>query len=120
MRVEERITAFHQLGKELALLPNDNFQSLATSAKNENPWFTVDSVRMAVRGITSWLDAGKLLAWTSLYNLAPDSPDKPQRTVAIVMAGNLPLVGFHDFLCVLISGYKVMIKTSSKDKVLIN
>jgi hypothetical protein len=115
MRVEERITAFHHLGKELDGLPNDTFQSLATKAKNENPWFTVDSVRMAVRGITSWLDAGKLLAWTSSYNL-----DTPTRTVAIVMAGNIPLVGFHDFLCVLIAGHSVMIKTSSKDSVLIH
>ena len=114
MRVEERITAFHQLGKDLDLLPNDNFQSLATSAKNENPWFTVDSVRMAVRGITSWLDAGKLLAWTASYNL-----EVPSRTIAIVMAGNIPLVGFHDFLCVLIAGHTVMIRTSSKDTVLI-
>lgn len=114
MRVEERITAFHQLGRELVLLPNDNFQSLATSAKNENPWFTVDSVRMAVRGITSWLDAGKLLAWTASYNL-----EVPSRTIAIVMAGNIPLVGFHDFLCVLIAGHTVMIRTSSKDTALI-
>jgi hypothetical protein len=120
MKVEERITAFHRLGKELDAISEETFQSLATSAKNENAWFTIDSVRMAVRGITSWLDAGKLLAWTSPYNVAPDSDDKSHRTVAIVMAGNIPLVGFHDFLCVLISGYKVMIRTSSKDKVLIN
>jgi hypothetical protein len=120
MKVEERITAFHRLGKELDAITEETFQSLATRAKNENAWFTIDSVRMAVRGITSWLDAGKLLAWTLPYNLAPDSLDKPQRTVAIVMAGNIPLVGFHDFLCVLISGYKAMIRTSSKDKVLIN
>lgn len=114
MKVEDRITAFHQLGKELNSLHDDTFQSLATRAKNENPWFTVDSVRMAVRGITSWLDAAKLLAWTSPYDLNTAS-----RTIAIVMAGNLPLVGFHDFLCVLIAGHKVMIKTSSKDTVLI-
>jgi hypothetical protein len=115
MKVEERITAFDQLGKGLEGLPDDTFQSLATKAKNENPWFTIDSVRMAVRGITSWLDAGKLLAWTSIYNLGT-----PTQTVAIVMAGNIPLVGFHDFLCVLMAGHSVMIKTSSKDSVLIH
>ncbi|HTF16931.1 MAG TPA: acyl-CoA reductase [Chryseolinea sp.] len=114
MKVEERITAFHQLGKELDALPDDTFQSLAASAKNENPWFTIDSVRMAVRGITSWLDAGKLLAFTAQYNT-----DVPSRTVAIVMAGNIPLVGFHDFFCVLMAGHTVMIRTSSKDSVLI-
>ncbi|MEJ1242394.1 acyl-CoA reductase [Chryseolinea sp. T2] len=114
MRVDERISAFSMLGKELSSLDEDTFQSLAFRAKNENAWFTVDSVRMAVRGITSWLDAGKLLAWTSGYNL-----NVAPCTIAIVMAGNLPLVGFHDFLCVLIAGHKVMIKTSSKDTVLI-
>lgn len=114
MRVDERISAFNKLGKELDKLPEDSFQSLAYRAKNENPWFTVDSVRMAVRGISSWLDATKLLSWTSRYNL-----DTTSRTIAIVMAGNIPLVGFHDFLCVLMAGHKVMIKISSKDTVLI-
>ena len=114
MRVDERISAFSMLGKELDSLDEDAFQSLAFRAKNENAWFTVDSVRMAVRGITSWLDAGKLLAWTSGYNLNTQS-----RTIAIVMAGNIPLVGFHDFLCVLMAGHTVMIKVSSKDTVLI-
>jgi acyl-CoA reductase-like NAD-dependent aldehyde dehydrogenase len=112
MRAEERISAFHQLGKELHALPDETFQSLATDARNENPWFTIDSVRMAVRGIISWLEASRLLAWTARYNL-----NIPQRTVAIVMAGNIPLVGFHDFLCVLIAGHTVMIKLSSKDTV---
>jgi len=112
MRAEERISAFHQLGKELDNIPDETFQSLAFNARNENPWFTIDSVRMAVRGIASWLDASKLLAWTAPYNL-----DVPKRTVAIVMAGNIPLVGFHDFLCVLMAGHHVMIKLSSKDTV---
>jgi hypothetical protein len=112
MRAEERISAFHQLGKELQALPDETFQSLASDARNENPWFTIDSVRMAVRGITSWLETSKLLAWTAHYNV-----NVPQRTVAIVMAGNIPLVGFHDFLSVLVAGHSVMIKLSSKDTI---
>lgn len=112
--MEERISAFHQLGKELAAIPDETFQSLANTARNENAWFTIDSVRMAVRGITSWLETPRLLGWTARYDL-----NVPSRTIAIVMAGNIPLVGFHDFLCVLIAGHKVMIKLSSKDRTLI-
>lgn len=114
MKVEERIHAFHRLGEQLNSLSEETVQSLALAARNENPWFTSDSVRMAVRGITAWLNQSKLQEWTSRYDL-----NIPHCTVAIVMAGNIPLVGFHDFLCVLIAGHSVMIKTSSKDNVLI-
>lgn len=114
MTVEERIAAFHQLGNELKSLPEEALQSLALRAKQENPWFTDESVRMAVRGITSWLDTETLTTWVSRYALSP-----APRTIAIVMAGNIPLVGFHDFLCVLIAGHRVMVRLSSKDTVLI-
>lgn len=112
--MEERISAFHQLGEELAAIPDETFQSLATTARNENAWFTIDSIQMAVRGVCSWLEASKLRAWSAGYNL-----NIPSRTVAIVMAGNIPLVGFHDFLCVLIAGHNAMVKLSSKDRTLI-
>ena len=57
-----------------------------------------------------------LVAWTKPYTLTSQSSPK---TVAIIMAGNIPLVGFHDFLCVLVSGNKVLTKLSSNDKVLL-
>lgn len=65
---------------------------------------------MAVEGIQRFLKEQTLLAWTALYNL-PEAP----RKVALVMAGNIPLVGFHDLLSVLISGHTAMVKLSSKD-----
>ena len=50
--------------------------------------------------------------WLSKYNFNTVNP----QTVAIIMAGNIPLVGFHDFLCVLLSGHSVLVKQSSNDK----
>ncbi|MEJ7645357.1 MAG: acyl-CoA reductase [Chryseolinea sp.] len=114
MTREDKIHAFHQLGKQLEQLSDDEFQSLATDTRNQNPWFTEDNIRRSFDGITRWLDKKSLDDWISTYdfNISP-------RKIAVVMAGNIPLVGFHDFLSVLISGHSLLIKSSSKDKVLL-
>ena len=70
---------------------------------------------MTVKGIRAFLREDQLTTWTSKYSLEPAKP----KTIALVMAGNIPLVGFHDFLCVLISGHHAQIKLSSKDSKLI-
>ncbi|MEO8471638.1 MAG: acyl-CoA reductase [Chryseolinea sp.] len=114
MKAEDRITAFYHLGKKIRRLSEVDFQSLALAAKLENAWFTVDNVRMSLRSIGAWLESTKLLAWTVGYDLHTI----PKR-IAVVMAGNIPLVGFHDLLCVLIAGHNILIKTSSKDSALI-
>ena len=81
-----------------------------------NPWFTPEFIDIATGSIaTHFLDKQKLESWTSSYKIETTAPKK----VGIVMAGNIPLVGFHDFLCVFISGHKAIIKASSKDEVLI-
>lgn len=110
MKVEERIKALSALGSFLRDMPSDAFQTIAERASMENPWFTKENVRMAVDGIQRFLKEQTLLAWTALYNLQ----ETPQK-VALVMAGNIPLVGFHDLLSVLISGHTAMVKLSSKD-----
>jgi hypothetical protein len=114
MRVDERIAAFHRLATSLVTLDEDTFQSLALKAASENPWFTEKSIRMAVSNLLPMLSGKTLSQWTSQYDLNV----KPKK-IAIVMAGNIPLVGFHDFLCVIISGHSALIKTSSKDNTLI-
>ena len=114
MKAEDRINAFYHLGKKIRGLSEEEFQTLALSAKLENAWFTVDNVRMSLHSIGSWLEPTKLLAWTANYDLHIHP-----RKIAVVMAGNIPLVGFHDFLCVLIAGHSILIKTSSKDNALI-
>ncbi len=113
MNREERIIAFQSLGVALNNLSNDAFQSLVDRARQENPWFTEESVRMAVRGNVKLLRPDALKHWTSSYDL-----NHKDKQIAVVMAGNIPMVGFHDFLCVLISGHNILIKSSSKDSVL--
>lgn len=115
MTLEERIDAFHLLGSKLKGLSDDEFQSIATTARNENAWFSDQNIRLALGGISSWLDRDLLSGWIGSYTL-PEFPKK----VAVIMAGNIPLVGFHDLLCVLISGNNLIIRTSSKDRALIH
>jgi hypothetical protein len=87
-------------------------------AEAENPWFIPEFTDTAIRNIASdYLDENKLLQWVKKYQL-PHENTNP-KSVGIVMAGNIPLVGFHDFLCVFISGHRAVIKTSSKDNTLL-
>ncbi len=81
------------------------------AAAAANPWFTQDAVDTAAAAIAdTFLQREPLESWLSAYTL----PSVP-KTVGIVMAGNIPLVGFHDFLCGFVSGHGVRIKLSSKD-----
>ncbi len=109
MTLTERIHAFHTLGDTLAQLSLDEFQTIAERTRLENPWFTEPSVRMALDGVQQFLQRDALATWTSPYAFGP-----AQKRVALVMAGNIPLVGFHDFLSVLIANHVAVIKLSSK------
>jgi hypothetical protein len=113
MTIEERIDAFSSLGLFLRQLSDDQFQTIAEQAAGENPWFTKENVRMAINGIITFLDKATLTTWVHRY-----SPPPASRTIGLVMAGNIPLVGFHDLLCILISGHTAQIKLSSKDSAL--
>lgn len=114
MKIEERIHALSALGKLIEQLSEEEFQSLAEEVRRENPWFTENNVRMAVSGVSKFLVQKKLEEWISPYSF-----NNTSKKVALIMAGNIPMVGFHDLLCVLISGHQAMIKLSSKDSVLI-
>ncbi|HMG66171.1 MAG TPA: acyl-CoA reductase [Chitinophagaceae bacterium] len=88
------------------------------NASLQNGWFIPEFVELALRNIAqNFLKKEILESWVSYYHLPPVA--ETPRTVGIVMAGNVPLVGFHDLLSVFISGHKAVIKTSSKDEVLI-
>jgi Acyl-CoA reductase (LuxC) len=113
MEIEERVAAFVKLGEFIKNLPQEKFKSLAESIRLENPWFTEDSVRMAVSGLLRYLDEKNLLKWVKRYSPAQHRP----RVVLLIMAGNIPLAGFHDLLSVLINGDVALIKLSSKDTV---
>lgn len=115
MKLEDRIEAFAALGNKIDLLSESEKQSIFEQAAQYNAWFTVDSVRMALSGISHFLKKETLTAWTAHYSLT----DVKERTIGVAMAGNIPLVGFHDLLCILICGHTVVAKKSSQDSYLI-
>lgn len=116
MQLEDRINAFARLGDQLRALPAATIRAWSQEAIAQNPWFTFDSVQIAMEGITRWLNEEQLRHWTTAYRL----PNYSEKTVGIATAGNIPLVGFHDFLCVLMAGHKLVAKVSSQDSILIN
>jgi hypothetical protein len=89
----------------------DEFQTTITSAKIYNGWFEERSVRRSIFALSKWLKEDTLSTWSFEYKWNP-VPKK----IAIIMAGNIPLVGFHDYVCGLISGNHMLIKLSKEDK----
>jgi len=126
--IPNRIAAFLKLGTFLSQFSNnkieqkedilfnelffDGFKHQIKLAQENNSWFTKDNILFALE---SW---SKSLTEQNLNNFISSTNSEPNviKKVAIIMAGNIPLVGFHDFLCVLISGHSVLVKQSSSDK----
>lgn len=93
---------------------DDTSREVMERAMAQNPWFTEGDILRAVDAIRlEMLDRDKLSAWLARY-----TPTLAPQRVAIIMAGNIPLVGFFDLLCVLCSGHKAYVKPSSKDRVM--
>jgi len=90
----------------------DELNDLVQRVHIYNGWFKEVEVRKAFLGISSWLTEEKLSDWLGEYNLVNEKP----KTIAIIMAGNIPLVGFHDFISVFLSGNKALLKLSSEDQ----
>ena len=109
------IDIFAELGQRLRNFGHDEHsQRVLTDAIALNEWFTQKEVYRAIDAICEeFLDRKKLIAWLKEY---PQTT--PQRNVAIIMAGNIPLVGFFDLMCVLVCGHRAYIKPSSKDRIL--
>ena len=114
MTVKHRIEAFSALGEWIRqALEKGELLPIMGKAQINNPWFTLESQKLALNGILEFLNTDSLSEWTSSYKIKDQG-----LWIGIVMAGNIPLVGFHDLLAVLISGNKAMIKLSSKDNTL--
>ncbi len=131
MTIEERKSYFVELGKFLSLFEDKTNNSVKIAPHYErffnelndkidqsihyNGWFTRENVIFSLQQWSKALTPSNLDTWLKPYEFNNDE----QKTIAIVMAGNIPLVGFHDFLSVLISGHKVLVKQSSNDKQLL-
>src|SRR5699024_6544803 len=128
MTLETRKQAFANLGSFLMqftsedLMFSSNERAFAkqmskaiTAAIQHNGWFTKESIYFSLNQWGKSLSVGRLNQWLDRYDLTGSKA----KTVAVIMAGNVPLVGFHDFMTVLLSGHKVLVKQSSKDKFLL-
>lgn len=131
MTLEERIISLARLGIVIQYatgeLPSadlsapekklaDDLSFIIEDHVNTNPWFDAFHVKYALRAIAGLLKEDALREWVAYY---PEVGRPRQKTVALVMAGNLPAVGFHDFLSVLVAGHVALIRTSSDDNRLI-
>lgn len=128
MTLEQKKNTFIELGKFLsqftiekssknsAVLYNDlffdDFLDLIYLSQSHNGWYTPDNVFFAITSWANALSSEKLNKWGSNYDFNNVTP----KTIGLVLAGNIPLVGFHDFLSVLISGHNVLVKKSSNDQ----
>ncbi|NBL63964.1 acyl-CoA reductase [Flavobacterium sp. NST-5] len=131
MTLEHKKNIFVELGKFLSqftenkstkdenVLHNDlffdDFKNLIQLSQSHNGWFLPEQVLFAIDSWAKALTKENLDLWLNNYNLSEITP----KTVGLILAGNIPLVGFHDFLSVLISGHKVLVKTSSNDQLLL-
>ena len=119
MTIESRIQALVQLGSLLNKHAESRgelgskLELAINRASIYNGWFTPKNVRKALAGIVEMLSEVQLKVWSSAYEL------NGEKRVAIIMAGNIPLVGFHDLLSVLISGHTAIVKMSSDDNQLL-
>tara|TARA_R110002020_G_scaffold394550_1_gene604559 strand:+ start:1004 stop:2065 length:1062 start_codon:yes stop_codon:yes gene_type:complete len=132
MYLKQRIDAFVKLGKflnqfkglnthkdeslEINNLFYTDFQDLLDLAQRHNAWFTPEQLHFAMGSWGEALKRENLETWIKKYKL---QEDQDKKKVAVIMAGNLPLVGFHDFLSVLITGHSVIAKLSSNDKLIL-
>jgi len=134
MTLQQRINAFARLGKimhgldngttiDLNLAPDEqkafeNLQLEIIDAVHYNGWFTEINVRQSLRSLAEAISTPNLTTWLAPYEKQISNPEGG-KTVGLVMAGNVPAVGFHDWMSVLITGNKVLAKLSSDDKRLI-
>ena len=115
MNLKERISLFSSLGNLISDKDNPKIITSFHRIKTSNPWFTDENISLSLSSVSKMLNEEALIDWTSKYDFKSTLNEKK---VFIIMAGNLPLVGFHDFLSVLISGNVAVVKLSSKDNIL--
>ncbi len=124
LTLQQRIDAFAALGQVMedaaSVSPSSpeagSLRKVMDRQEENNKWFTPDNVLRSAEAIAAMLRRDRLENWLQDYDLKKAQPEK---VIAVIMAGNIPLVGFHDFLCVLITGNKLLARTSSKDGELI-
>lgn len=133
LQLRERISAFEKLGRFMGQVREksgdedlrrineyflEGLHQVIREAELYNNWFTPENVHYAFEQWSEALREANLREWIRQYPEDHFEQDSP-KTIAVVMAGNIPLVGFHDFLSILISGHKVLVKPSADDNKLL-
>ena len=119
MELKQKIADFVQLGQWVQQTKNSAaFEQVWQQAHNRNSWFDAESVASAFTGVAAYLQKDELERWLANYPKVASQPE-PLKQIGVVMAGNIPLVGFHDYLTVLLSGNKLVAKPSSNDDYLL-
>jgi hypothetical protein len=117
MNLQQRVNFLVQLGAYLSSDEKD-WQAAKQKAEQKNPWFIQPFIDLAVKNIVQeFLQEEKLYEFAESAHI-PLRANTTSKQVGIVMAGNIPLVGFHDWLCVFLSGNQAVVKLSEKDNVL--
>ena len=114
MTLKERISLFSSLGELIKNSLDAKFEEKINQAIQLNPWFTKHHIKTSFDSISQMLEEENVVNWIGSYNLS----ETKSKDVLIITAGNIPIVGFHDLLCVLICGHKAILKISSKDNIL--
>ncbi|NHE58329.1 acyl-CoA reductase [Cyclobacterium plantarum] len=118
MNLNERLIQLSGWERHIKNLPEEEKTILFKQMHDQNSWFTPEQSRLALEGILAYLSPEKVRQWISSYKFL-DKEHFEERNIGIIMAGNIPGVGFHDLLCVLLSGHRAKIKLSSTDNILI-
>ncbi|MDN3689380.1 acyl-CoA reductase [Cyclobacterium jeungdonense] len=118
MDINQRLSALSALHERLKNLPEMDLEALFDQMQNQNSWFTPIQSRHALKGITEYLSPDKLQQWASQYAFR-ESESFLTKNIGLIMAGNIPGVGFHDLLCVLVAGHRACVKLSSTDQVIL-
>ena len=118
--ISNRVEALVKLGIHLkGFDPDDpiysSLQSHLEKAKKLNPWFTHENIKITFKNWGAALTAANIEKWLSPYQLKTQQP----KNIALILAGNIPMVGFHDLLSVWVCGHRGLIKCASKDEVLL-
>ncbi|MCX2575344.1 acyl-CoA reductase [Pedobacter sandarakinus] len=110
---EKAISAFKALGIKLTQ-PSEKLEAIIARAEGSNAWFTADNIKKAILSFAEMLNSADIDAWFANMSYT-NTPKK----IGLILAGNIPMVGLHDVLCVLATGNVALIKLSSTDDQLI-
>ncbi len=117
MKLQDRISLMSRLGNLMAE-PDERLLAHVRRTAHHNPWFTEENQRTAMKALAEqMLRKDKLEAWAESYHLSSREGGSKEnaQTIGLIFAGNIPLVGFHDWLSVFIAGHRAMLKLSERD-----